>query len=371
MSSARVRVGIIGLGLITQTRHLPNLERLSDIFEVVRVCDLSPKVSRQLASDLGGIAWGTDAAEVLAAPDVDAVLICTPGAHSTLARRALESGKHVFAEKPYAYEPGTAARDAAYADERGLVLQVGYMKMYEPAMAAAREMFDQIGPVRLARVTVLHPSDENQTSALSVLRGDDVPAAVLHAAIAENRSEVASALEGRGALDPVLVRNVLFGSVCHDVAVLRELFPGEELHALAAVADTPSTQRTEPPRLQLTGALSGGTQWSISWNWVADYPGYSEWVELIGDRGAVRIDLPAPYGGSPSATLRATLRGEGGNPQESAWTPDGPDAFERELAEFAASIRSGAPVRSSAAGAAADSDLLLAVASLLAEAEGR
>ena len=360
-ASNRIRLGIVGLGLITQSRHLPNVARLGERFEVVRVCDLSAEVAESVASDLGdAVAWSTHDADVIADPTVEAVLICTPGAHSALARRALESGKHVFAEKPYAYSPSTAAADAAYAADHGLVLQVGYMKMAEPVVAEARRVFEEIGPIRLVRATVLHPSDENQTSDLPIRRGRDVDPDALAAATASNRSEVEAALaEKGGSLDATLVRNVLFGSVCHDVALLRELFPGERFDVESAVSDEQT-----PPRLQLTGRIENGATWSISWNWLPDFPEYREWVEIYGDRGGVRIDLPAPYGGDPSAIARITASGAEGI-EERIVRPGAPDAFQRELIEFADSIATGAPVRADAMGASADAAILLACAALI------
>lgn len=357
----RIRLGIVGLGLITQSRHLPNLVRLTDRFEVVRVCDLSAEVARGIASDVGpDVEWSTRDDDVTGDPSVDAVMICTPGAHSALARRALESGKHVFAEKPYAYSPRIAADDAAFASSRGLVLQVGYMKMAEPAVAEARDVLDEIGPVRHARATVLHPSDENQTSDLPIRRGSDVNPDMLATAAASNRHEVASAISEKGGpLDATLVRNVLFGSVCHDVALLREVFPDQRFDVDSAVSDGAS-----PPRLQLAGRIDGSATWAISWNWLPDFPEYREWVEIFGDRGGLRIDLPAPYGGEPSATMRVTLLGETGI-EERTMRPGAPDAFQRELAEFADSIEVGAPVRADATGASVDAEILLAAAALV------
>lgn len=357
----RIRLGIVGLGLITQSRHLPNLARLTDRFEIVRVCDLSAEVARGIAPDIGpDVAWSTRDEDVIGDPSVDAVMICTPGAHSALARRALESGKHVFAEKPYAYSPRTAKVDAAFAAANGLVLQVGYMKMAEPAVAEARDLLGRIGPVRLVRATVLHPSDENQTSDVPIRRGCDVGADALSEATVSNHDEVASAIAERGgSIDATLVRNVLFGSVCHDVALLRELFPDRHFDVESAVSDGAA-----PPRLQLTGRIDGSVTWSISWNWLPDFPAYREWVEIYGDRGGLRIDLPAPYGGEPSATMHATLLGETGS-EELTVRPGAPDAFQRELAEFAESIETGAPVRADATGASADAEILLAAAALV------
>jgi predicted dehydrogenase len=363
----RTRLGIIGLGLITQSVHLPNLRSLTDRFEVVRVCDLSASVAEGIASDLGGIAHGTEAQQVIDDPSVDAVLLCTPGAHAELARRALEAGKHVFAEKPYAYDPGIAERDAAFAAKAGLVLQVGYMKMYEPAMVEARRRLPEIGAVRLVRMTVLHPSDERQTVAIPVLRGSDVAPDALSAATAANRREVADALSADPGVDPVLFRNVLHGSVCHQTAVLRALLPEETATVEWADADTASAGETAgPPRLQVAGRLSGGAQWSLSWNWLPDYPEYTEWVEVLGDAGSMRIDLPGPYGERMSATLRVTSAAAETASDGGFWDPGAPSAFVRELSAFSEAIREGATVVSSASGAATDAGLLLEIARRLA-----
>lgn len=365
--SSRLRLGVIGLGLIAQSRHLPNLVHLRDTFDIRAVCDLSATVAEHIAASIGEqTEWTTRYEEILENPHVDAILICTPGAHSTVAREALEQGKHVLAEKPYAYASAVAEEDAAFAAERGLVLQVGYMKMYEPAVEVAREALDEIGPIRLARITVLHPSDENQTVGIPLLRGQDVSPEALIRVQRADAAELSAALAGRSTNDSTLVRNVLFGSVCHDAALLRALFPDETASVLQAVPDAPAAERTEPPRLQITGALSGGAKWTLSWNWLADFPEYQEWVEIYGDRGSIRIDLPAPYGGSPTAAVTVTTRGEN-SVLERRLTPEGPDSFERELREFALSVQKGKPIRSTAHGAAQDSELLLGVADLLAE----
>jgi len=365
-SGRPIRLGIVGLGLIAQSVHLPNLAALRERFEIVHVCDLSAGLAASIAEDLGGVRHGTDAERLVTDSDVDAVLICTPGAHSALARTALEAGKHVFAEKPYAYDPAVAARDAAYAEEHGLVLQVGYMKMYEPAVSEARARLAELGTVRVVRMTVLHPSDERQTTGLALKRFDDVAPARLEEALAANRSEVAEALEPFPGVDPVLFRNVLHGSVCHQASVLRALFPDGSPTLVAVDEDAPGSERVEPPKLQVLGRVADGVQWSLSWNWLTDYPAYSEWVEIYGDRGSMTIRFPGPYDGPASAELTVAAVAADGGVDTATWRPAGPTAFERELREFWESIRTGAAVRSDARGAAADARLLLEIGRLAA-----
>ncbi|WP_108462966.1 Gfo/Idh/MocA family protein [Devosia naphthalenivorans] len=361
-----IRLGIIGLGLITQSVHLPSLlGPLRRQFKVVNVCDLSAGLAAAIGAELGA-RHGSDAAAVIAGPDVDAVLICTPGAHSVIARQALEAGKHVFAEKPYSYDPEIAARDAAYAAEHGLVLQVGYMKMYEPAIAEARSRMDAIGPLRLVRMTVLHPSDARQTEDLPIKRFSDVSQDVLNHARTQNQVEVKAAISGQPGVDPVLFRNVLHGSVCHQTAVLRALFPGASSSALMAHQDRPGSERDEPPKLQVVGRIDNGPDWALSWNWLTHFPEYQEWVEIYGDRGSLRIDLPPPYKKGQLATLTTTIVGPGGETLVERWERQGSNAFARELEAFGASITTGASVLSDAAGAGRDAQLLRDIASLLA-----
>lgn len=360
-----VSVGVIGLGLIAQSQHLPNmLSHLKDRFRIAHVCDLS----RGLAAHIGGrlgVPHTTDFEKLLADPLVEAVLICTPGAHADLAKAALDQGKHVFAEKPYSYDPVQAERDTQFASKKGLVLQVGYMKMYEPAIAEARHLMDAIGPVRLVRMTVLHPSDSKQTDDLPISRFDDVPAELIDAARKANMEAVMGAIGDRAAIDPVLFRNVLHGSVCHQTAVLRGLFPGAKAEIIYAHQDKPGSERAEPPRLQLIGRIEGGPDWSISWNWVGEFPQYQEWVEIFGDRGSLRIDFPPPYRKDELAALTHTGEDEQGRLKTSRIEFRGISAFARELEAFYLAIRSGAQVLSDGYGASHDAILLRHIAEKL------
>ncbi|MPY72501.1 MAG: gfo/Idh/MocA family oxidoreductase, partial [Alphaproteobacteria bacterium] len=98
-----LHIGVVGLGLISQTVHLQNLHQARERLPLAHVCDLSPSLAAQVAADWGVPRWSTDVAELLADPCVDAVLLATPGSHAQLARQALSAGKHVLAEKPFAH----------------------------------------------------------------------------------------------------------------------------------------------------------------------------------------------------------------------------------------------------------------------------
>lgn len=367
MGDTRVRVGVIGLGLIAQAVHLHTLRVLRDRFDLVHVCDLSPALAGQVAAEWGGhVRHSADAAAVLADDRVDAVLLLTPDAHTDLAQRALARGKHVFAEKPFGYSAAGAEQAQRDADARSLVLQVGYMKMYDPVVRRAREEIAAIGTPRLVRVTVLHPADDPQFGHVRLLRHDDVDPAALEAARASGRADLDA---GAGDLaEPwrSLYRDVLHGSVIHELSVLRALFDDEHPHFDHAQVGTatPGVPLVEPPQLQALGRL-GGAQLSLSWNWLPDHPDYREEIAVFGSAGAIRLDYPGPYLLDHRAELTVE-RADGAERMSGTFRSDHRTGFVHELVELHASITAGAPVRSTASGAARDSAALRQLADVLA-----
>ncbi len=73
----RVRIGVIGLGRITQLMHLPHLRDLDDRFEVAGVCDVSPNLAR-LMVDRHHVPLATATHRELLEAGLDAVLIAVP-----------------------------------------------------------------------------------------------------------------------------------------------------------------------------------------------------------------------------------------------------------------------------------------------------
>ena len=131
-----VRVGVIGAGGIAQVEHIPNLLKLHRLFTVVGVYDPSQKVRDFVGNEFGLTAVAN--LDALLAMPLDAVVIASPDAlHREQVLAAFAKGLHVFCEKPLCYAVGDIADLIAARDRVGKVLQVGYMKRFDPSYEAA------------------------------------------------------------------------------------------------------------------------------------------------------------------------------------------------------------------------------------------
>lgn len=133
-----VRTGLIGFGYAGRTFHAPLLRATPGL-------DLAAVASRQAAAvvqTLGdGVAVHADAAELLARPDLDLVVIATPNdTHAPLARAALASGKAVVVDKPFALNTTEAASLVALAEARSLLLSVFHNRRWDGDFLTARAL---------------------------------------------------------------------------------------------------------------------------------------------------------------------------------------------------------------------------------------
>src|SRR5690606_22362535 len=112
-------VGVVGCGMISAI-YLKNCTRTFENLDVVACADLQPELARSRAQEFG-VPRACTVEELLADPAVEAVLnLTSPAAHTAVNLRALEAGKHVYAEKPFALAMDDADRVLALAAEKGL-----------------------------------------------------------------------------------------------------------------------------------------------------------------------------------------------------------------------------------------------------------
>ena len=112
-----VRIGVIGCGSIST--HYLQAARDYPVLDMIACADIDHAAAERLGAEFGLPAMGVD--DLLARDDIEAILNLTvPGAHAPVNLAALQAGKHVYCEKPFADDPGAGAEVLAAARERGL-----------------------------------------------------------------------------------------------------------------------------------------------------------------------------------------------------------------------------------------------------------
>src|SRR6266545_3830558 len=152
-STKRLRTGVIGCGGIAQMMHLPYLFSMPDKFEITSLCDISPGVLRTLGArfQVPSSALFTSYQDMLAL-SLDAVLVITGGDHFPQALAAIQAGKHVFVEKPLCFTQQEAGELIQAANQAGVILQVGYMKRYDPGFQYAQQCAREMTGIRYVQI---------------------------------------------------------------------------------------------------------------------------------------------------------------------------------------------------------------------------
>jgi predicted dehydrogenase len=137
----RLPIAVVGAGAIVDIAHLPAYR--AGGLEVLGIFDIDESRARD-AADRHGIATVYDSlADLLDDERVHVVDVAvTAHAQPSIVQAALESGRHVLGQKPFAPTAGIAADLADIADTRGLVLAVNQQLRFDEGMAAAHRMVE-------------------------------------------------------------------------------------------------------------------------------------------------------------------------------------------------------------------------------------
>ncbi|MBX9810883.1 MAG: Gfo/Idh/MocA family oxidoreductase [Burkholderiales bacterium] len=149
-----MNVAIVGCGLIGQKRA----KALSGA-RLVACADSNLARAEQLARNAEGCVAASDWRQAVNRKDVSAVVIATP--HDSLAEitaGAIEAGKHVLVEKPAARHVGELRSLPDRADQKGVLVHVGFNHRYHRAFRQARQIVDSgaLGPLMFLRARYGH-----------------------------------------------------------------------------------------------------------------------------------------------------------------------------------------------------------------------
>ncbi len=121
MTSRTLRAGLVGYGFAGQTFHAPALSAVPGL-ELAAVASSRP---HKVHADWPGVAVVPDAAALVGRPDIDLVVVATPNAqHHSVAKAALEAGKHVVVDKPFTLDVAEARELELLARRNNRVLTV-------------------------------------------------------------------------------------------------------------------------------------------------------------------------------------------------------------------------------------------------------
>lgn len=133
-------IGVIGTGMIGRD-HTRRIQKVLAGADVVALSDYSLDAARSVQVELAPNATVYETGEkLIAAPDVNAVLVCSTGStHEAYVLAAIAAGKPCFCEKPLATTAAGAKRivDAEIAHGKRLV-QVGFMRRYDAGYVALK-----------------------------------------------------------------------------------------------------------------------------------------------------------------------------------------------------------------------------------------
>jgi predicted dehydrogenase len=320
----RLKVGVVGAGIIAQVMHLHYMRELSDRYEVVALCDIAAENAEVNAASYRIAKVFTDWQAMLAQP-IDVVLILTSGSHGPIAIAAAKAGKHVLVEKPMCFSvaEGIQMRDAATA--AGVTLMVAYPKRYDPAFERFREEVSGVTDPRLLRVTTFESPFLPYVAHYPLAPVAPVPADAIERWQAETASSITAAI---GDADEFLRKTyhyVLLDTLVHELNTVRAVLG--EPDRLDYVDLQPSS---------LTAMFRFGNV-PVAIHWL-DLPGITNYkmeFACYGPDKRVTLSFPSPFLRSAPTVLEV----EGGdNGTARSWRTQEitsyESAFKRELVAF-------------------------------------
>ena len=130
-----IKIGIIGYGKMGQIRA--SAVEATGRARVLFVCDPVDEVELPSGSEAASIA------DIFGNDDLDAVFVCTPNyLNKTLTIQALESGKHVFCEKPPAFDAGEVEEIIEIERATGLKLMYGFNHRHHESVQRIKSLVD-------------------------------------------------------------------------------------------------------------------------------------------------------------------------------------------------------------------------------------
>lgn len=258
----QVRFAVVGCGMIARF-HAAAIAEIPGA-SLVGAYDQHRPGAEAFAADHPGLRLFSTLEELLAAPEVDAVCVCTPsGLHTAQAVAAMEAGKHLVVEKPMSLSLADADRLIATAEKTGVKVCVISQFRFSDAVQEIRRAVEcgALGKIVSGSLSMKYYRSE-EYYASGVWRGT-------------------WDMDGGGAL---------MNQGIHGIDVYRYLMgPVRRLTAFAKTQTRPiEVEDSAVAVVEFTSGAVGTIEGSTTC-----YPGYPRRIELCGDAGSVVLEEDA------------------------------------------------------------------------------
>jgi predicted dehydrogenase len=304
----KLGIGVLGVGEMGR-RHAENIRRLVPGARLVAVADVAVTRAKEVAARLEIEHSFGSFEDMLAHQDIDCVVIATPDKfHAQAIRTAAAAQKHILSEKPLALSLADARAALDAVAQAGVHLQVGFMRRYDPAYAAAMKRIEagEIGEPVIFK---------------SIGRDKDAPPI----------SAYQSKLNGM----------LLYNNTIHDFDLARWLMQDEvmEAHTYATVAIRPDVARygdivASVVNLKYRRGAIGNIE-----SFVQSTYGYDIRTEIVGSAGSILV-------GSIQQTSAIFLTKNGGTQTlADHFLTRFTDAYVAEVRDFVGNLLNDRPLR--------------------------
>ena len=308
--NTRVRIGLLAASRIA-TPAVVDPAALIDGVEVTAVAARDLRRAREAAAGWNvPTAYGSYS-ELVASDEVDAIYIGTPNSlHREWAIAAIEAGKHVLCEKPFAANADDARRIADAANVSDVVVMEAFHWRYHPYAQQIRNVIDSGVLGTLQRIEAAF----------------DVPPAIIP--------------QGDIRWDLSIGGGATMDLGCYPINWVRFAAGAEpEVVSASAVCPVPGVDGSLTAELRWEGGLTG----SIASSMITDHDGLVSWLVVRGERGVMRADKPLqPHVGNAVMTV------ETGDGVTSVTADASTTTYFHQLVAFRDAITLGKPFPSTA-----------------------
>lgn len=157
----KLKVGVVGCGLISKLRHIPSYKRIKNV-ELIAVCDLNEQLAKETSDEFKIPKYYTDTSKMFAEEDLDIVDICVPPQiHAPIAIDAMKSGSHVIMEKPMATKVSDCEEMIEISKMNNVKLSVVHNDLFHSPFIKAKQLVanGEIGEFRGIKIFLSTPKE--------------------------------------------------------------------------------------------------------------------------------------------------------------------------------------------------------------------